>query len=96
MAISGLTYLRRLFIHGARSVVLHTKRDRNLLEQWIQQLESRAHRNVFVVALADKLARIAWAILTTGEPYRGVTVVAGYHTGEKKNAPLEEKSYRVC
>jgi transposase len=56
----GDSYLRRLFIHGARSVILHAKRDRNSLGQWIQQLQARTHRNVAVVALANKLARIAW------------------------------------
>ena len=66
----GDSYLRRLFIHGARSVVLHAKRDREGLGHWIRQLEARTHRNVLVVALANKLARIAWAVLTTGEPYR--------------------------
>jgi transposase len=91
----GDSYLRRLFIHGARSVVLHAKRDRNLLGRWIQQLESRAHRNVVVVALANKLARIAWAVLTTanliGRPWsRPVS------TQKKTKTALSEKSHRVC
>jgi len=34
------------------------------------KLEARTHRNVLVVALANTLARIAWAVLTTGDPYR--------------------------
>jgi transposase len=71
----GDSYLRRLFIHGARSVILHAKRDRNPLGQWIQKLEARTHRNVAVVALANKLARIAWAVLTSGEPYRDAPAV---------------------
>jgi transposase len=57
-------------------VVIHAKRDRNWLGHWIQQLESRAHRNV-VVALPNKLARIAWAVLTTGEVYRDIPVMVG-------------------
>jgi transposase len=73
----GDSYLRRLFIHGARSVVLHAKRDREGLGHWIRQLEARTHRNVLVVALANKLARIAWAVLTTGEPYRAGAVPVG-------------------
>lgn len=71
------SYLRRLFIHGARSVVLHSRRDREGLGHRIRQLEARTHRNVLVVALANKLARIAWAVLTTGEPYREGAVPAG-------------------
>ena len=40
-------------------------------------LEARAPRNVLVVAMANKLARIAWAVLSTGEDYRpGLTVAA--------------------
>ena len=38
-------------------------------------LEARAHRNVLIVALANKLARISWAVLTTGEPYRPAALV---------------------
>src|SRR5436305_14338064 len=72
----GDSYLRRLFIHGARSVVLHAKRDREGLGHWIKQLQARTHRNVLVVALANKLARIAWAVLTIGEPYRDGAVAA--------------------
>jgi transposase len=56
--------LRWPFIHGTRSVVWHAKRDRDRLGCWIGQLEIRNNSNV-VVALANKLARIAWAVLTT-------------------------------
>lgn len=66
----GNSYLRKLFIHGARSVVAHANRDRHVLGPWINQLEARTHRNVLVVALANKLARIAWAVLSTGEEFR--------------------------
>src|SRR5437764_3186528 len=50
----GNPYLRRLFIHGARSVAMHLNRDEHALGTWMNQLESRAHHNVFVVALANK------------------------------------------
>ncbi len=67
----GNPYLRRLFVHGARSVLRNANRERNPLAQWISGLESRgAHPNVVVVGLANKLARIAWAVLASGEPYR--------------------------
>ena len=66
----GNPYVRRLLIHGARSVVLHTHRDRHQLGVWVDALESRAHRNVAVVALANKLARISWAVLTQETIYR--------------------------
>jgi transposase len=66
----GNPYLRRLLIHGARSVILHTDRERHRLGVWVNQLESRAHRNVAVVALANKLARMSWAVLTQQTIYR--------------------------
>jgi len=72
----GNNYLRRLFIHGARAVLLRVKYDTGRLGQWAHALEGRAPRNKVVVAVANKLARIAWAVLATGEPYRIVPVTA--------------------
>jgi transposase len=66
----GNPYVRRLLIHGARSVLLHLNRERHALGLWLNRLQARAHPNVVVVALANKLARIAWAVLTRGERYR--------------------------
>ena len=66
----GNPYLRKLLIHGARSVTLHTHRDRHRIGLWLNQLESRTHRNVAVVAMANKLARISWAVLTKETVYR--------------------------
>jgi transposase len=66
----GNEYLRRLFVHGARSVLRQSKRDRLSMGAWLTQLEARTHPNVAVVALANKLARIAWAVLATGDRYR--------------------------
>jgi transposase len=40
------------------------------LSAWLAQLTARTHRNVAIVALANKLARIAWAVLTKNEVYR--------------------------
>ncbi len=53
-----------MFVHGARSVAMHLNRNEDALGSWANQLESRAHHNFFIVALADKLAGIGWAILT--------------------------------
>lgn len=66
----GKSYLRKLFIHGARTV-LHLVRDRSTpLVRWVDAQKERAHANVAGVAMANKLARIAWAVLTKGERYR--------------------------
>lgn len=66
----GNKYLRRMFIHGARSLLLRAQQNPSALGQWIRQLEARAPRNKVVVALANKLARITWAVLAKGEDYR--------------------------
>lgn len=66
----GNSYLRKLFIHGARTV-LHLVKDRTSpLTLWIDGLRERAHANVAGVAKANRLARVAWAVLTKGERYR--------------------------
>lgn len=59
----GNHYLRRLLIHGARSCVMHLDRNRDRLGAWIDGLEQRMHINKVTVALAAKIARVAWAIL---------------------------------
>ena len=71
----GNPYLRKMFIHGARAAVLRVKREGSYLGQWISGLESRAARNVVIVATANKLARISWAVLSSGENYRPMPVV---------------------
>ena len=68
----GNHYLRKILIHGARAVVLRSKRDRIAMGQWMTALEARAPRNVLIVAMANKLARIAWAVLSSGQDYRAV------------------------
>jgi transposase len=68
----GNSYLRKILIHGARAVVLRSKRDRIAMGAWMTSLEARAPRNVLIVATAHKLARIAWAVLATGQDYRAV------------------------
>jgi transposase len=66
----GNRYLRKILIHGARAVVLRCKRNRIAMGAWMTSLEARAPRNVLIVATANKLARIAWAVLSTGQDYR--------------------------
>jgi transposase len=60
----GNRYVRRLLIHGARSCVVHLDRSRDHLGAWIGRLQTRMHVNKVTVALAAKIARIAWVILT--------------------------------
>jgi transposase len=72
----GNIYLRRMFIHGARAVLLRVKYDTGGLGRWVHQLEERAPRNKVVVAIANKLARIAWAVLSRGVDYCATQAVA--------------------
>ena len=65
----GNKYLRKLLIHGARAALPYVAERDTPLGRWAKALLSRAHRNVVVVAFANKLARIAWAVLRRGEPF---------------------------
>src|SRR5262245_994176 len=66
----GNSHLRRLFVLGAHSVARHVTRQRHGFGAWLTRLQARTHPNVATVALANKLARIAWAVLRHGTPYR--------------------------
>ena len=62
----GSKYLRKLLIQGARAAMLALARTATPLGGWLRGLLARAHGNVAVVALASKLARVAWALLRNG------------------------------
>ena len=66
----GNVYLRRMLIHGARAVLLRVKYNTGGFGQWVHRLTQRAPRNKVVVAIANKLARIAWAVLSSGNEYK--------------------------
>jgi transposase len=65
----GNNALRRQLIHGARAVINWCGNKEDKLSLWLQQLLKTKHRNKVTVALANKLARIAWAVLMTKEPF---------------------------
>ena len=58
-------YLRTLLIHGARSVLYHSKTP----TPWLKAIQERRPANVAAVAVASKMARTAWAILARGQAY---------------------------
>ena len=60
----GNAYVRRLLVHGARSCVAHLDREKDKLGAWLDCLDGRMHRNKVIVAMAAKIARMAWAVLT--------------------------------
>jgi transposase len=65
----GNRYLRKLLIHGARAAMPSLAGSATPLGAWLRGLLQRAHPNVAVVALANKLARIAWAVLRRGRAF---------------------------
>ena len=72
----GNKYLRKLIIHGARSALPILANGPTPLGDWLRALLTRVHKNVAVVALANKLARIAWAVLRRGEAFGVATAQA--------------------
>jgi transposase len=65
----GDGYLRRLLVHGARAVIRWQRRPNPQPRPWLAALLGRGHVNVAAAALANKNARIAWALLRRGEIY---------------------------
>ena len=65
----GDCYLRTLLIHGARSVVRVVEQQANYANQWLAGIMRRRNKNVAAVALANKNARIIWALLTQNREY---------------------------
>lgn len=66
----GNGYLRYLLVHGARSVIRTAGHKTDPRSRWLQSLEARAGHNKTTVALANKNARIVWAVFHSGQPYR--------------------------
>ena len=66
----GDTYLRTLLIHGARAVVRAAAKKHDAKSRWINALVQRRNANIAAVALANKNARVIWALLRRGENYR--------------------------
>lgn len=73
MSKRGDGYLRTLLIHGARAVI-RVANDQS--HPWLTQLTQRRNKNVAVVALANKNARIIWALLAKGTDYKTVVIAA--------------------
>jgi transposase len=70
IAKRGNGYLRRLLVHAARAVKRSAKSRDGRLGAWLRGREARAHPNVATVALAAKLARWSWAVLTRNQAFR--------------------------
>jgi transposase len=66
----GNVYLRKMIIHGARAAFPSISASETPVGAWLRSLRTRVHMNTAVVALANKLARIVWAVLRTGQPFK--------------------------
>lgn len=73
---AGNERLRQLLVLGATSVISHARPGRPGVSAWLLKLLERKPRKLAAVALANKMARIIWAMLTSGEAYRRNTPVA--------------------
>ena len=73
---AGNPYLRTLLIAGARSMLLasHRTKKPHRLQEWALEVERRRGRNRAAVAVANKLARIIWAVATRGVAFRPIPV----------------------
>jgi transposase len=69
----GDAYLRSLLVHGARAVIRTAQAKTDRLSTWVMHIATMRHPNIAAVALANKTARIAWAMLTKGTDYRPQT-----------------------
>lgn len=72
----GERTLRRLLIIGSSAVVLHAARRGAPQGSWLEQMMARKPRMLVTVALANKTARIVWAVLARGEVYRAPVAAA--------------------
>lgn len=66
----GNPYLRSLLVHGARAVLKYSARKTDKLSVWAESLKARSCYNKACVALANKLARIAWVVMAKGQTYQ--------------------------
>jgi len=66
----GDGYLRKLLVHGARTVLLWSRRKKETRSPWLEALLARRPTNVVLVAMANKTARVVWALLSRGETFR--------------------------
>src|SRR5262252_8253540 len=72
----GDRYLRSLFVAGALSVIRYAKAHGSKHRPWLTALLARRPAKVAAIALANKLARMAWAMMAKGERYRNPVALA--------------------
>jgi transposase len=78
---AGNERLRQLLVLGATTVIRFAKPGSKSASAWLLNLLERKPRKLAAVALANKMARIVWAMMATGEAYRGSKKVATQTAG---------------
>jgi transposase len=73
MSKRGESYLRKLLVHGARATIRWVGRKTDRRSRWMRQLLERRGKNRTAVAVANKHARIVWALLTSHQDYQPAT-----------------------
>ena len=71
---SGDERIRQVLVLGATAVIRHAKPGSRVASPWLLALLARKPRKLAAVALANKMARIVWAMMTRGEAYRQATM----------------------
>lgn len=66
----GDIYVRKLLVHGARTVLRYAKNKEDVVSKKWNTLAERIGHNKACIAIANRNARVAWAVMTTGSPYR--------------------------
>lgn len=72
----GDRYLRHLLVVGATAIVRYTKRKATAVSLWANRLLERKPARLVTVAVANKMARIAWAVMAREETYRAAPLAA--------------------
>jgi len=78
---AGNERLRQLLVVGAMAVIRYAKPGSETASPWLLALLERKPRKLAAVALANKMARVVWAMMATGEAYRGSNKAAMQATG---------------
>ena len=72
----GDRYLRHLLVFGATAVIRYTRRKATTVSIWADRLLERKPARLVTVAVANKMARIAWAVMAREENYRAAPAIA--------------------
>jgi hypothetical protein len=74
--------------HGARATVYRARRKLDACRRWMRRVEQRRGKNIAAVAIANKNARIAWALLTSEADYRNAASAEPAWRGKTSYRPV--------